>query len=163
MNNVKCVDLKDGNTANGSPVVIMDCNDGLSQQWSYNSFVSGEIKYRGDLSKCIDLTGGDATNGVKLQLWDCNGHNNQMWWGGGTYQYLSSMTGSSGEKKCIDLYGADVTNGKQLELWDCVSGASDATTVNAGQRKDRRAQADMIGGPSPDVQLLKNSFMSGRR
>jgi hypothetical protein len=127
---VKCVDLEGGNTTNGAPVVIWDCNNGASQQWHYNHFDSGEIKYKGDLTKCLDLSGGSADNGNRLQIWDCNSHDNQMWWGGGTYQFESTMQGAGGGAKCIDLYGADSSNGKQLEIWDCITGSADSSQKN---------------------------------
>jgi hypothetical protein len=46
----------------------------------------------------------------RIQIWDCNGHTNQQWWGGGSYQFKSSVDGN----KCIDLYDGDTTNGKPL-------------------------------------------------
>jgi hypothetical protein len=49
--------------------VISTCNDQPSQQWKYDPFVSGYIKYAGDITKCIDLIGGGTTNGNNLQIW----------------------------------------------------------------------------------------------
>ena len=66
---LKCVDLEGGNTNNGAPVVMWDCNNGQSQQWLYDPFKSGYIQYAANPNKCIDLAGGDTTNGAKLQIW----------------------------------------------------------------------------------------------
>jgi hypothetical protein len=66
----KCVDLLGGDTTNGNLIVIWDCNNGPSQQWHYDPFKSGYIRYAGNPSKCVDLVGGDTTNGIKLQIWD---------------------------------------------------------------------------------------------
>jgi hypothetical protein len=141
----KCIDLQGGNTTNGAPVVIWDCNNGASQQWHYDSFVSGMIKYKGDMNKCLDLdlSGGSADNGNTLQIWDCNSHNNQMWWGGGTYQFLSSMPGAGGGTKCIDLYAGDSSNGKRIEIWDCIKGSADFSQRNAASTsKIKSARTD---------------------
>ena len=69
-NEKKCVDLAGGDTTNGNSIVIWDCNNGQSQQWSYDPFKSGFIYYSADTSKCVDLRG-DTTNGNPLQIWDC--------------------------------------------------------------------------------------------
>jgi hypothetical protein len=68
-NTYKCVELQGGDTANGTPIVINTCNDGKTQQWTYDPFTSGYIKYSADQTKCIDLIGADTTNGNKLQIW----------------------------------------------------------------------------------------------
>jgi hypothetical protein len=68
-NTYKCVELQGGDTDNGTPIVINTCNDAQQQQWTYDHFKSGYIKYTADKTKCIDLTGGDITNGNKLQIW----------------------------------------------------------------------------------------------
>jgi hypothetical protein len=140
----KCIDLEGGNTTNGAPVVIWDCNNGASQQWHYDPFVSGEIKYKGDTTKCLDLSGGSADNGNKLQIWDCNSHNNQMWWGvPPNYQFESTMQGAGGEAKCIDLYAGDSSNGKRIEIWDCIKGSADLSQRNAASTsKIKSARAD---------------------
>ena len=91
----KCVELSGGNTENGTPILINTCNNAKQQQWYYNHFESGYVYYAGDQSKCIDLPGSDVTNGNKLQIWDClvgpPAPPNQQWWGGGSFQFLSSV------------------------------------------------------------------------
>ena len=64
-------------------------------------------------------------------------HQNQMWWGGGSYQLLSSLTGSSKQNKCIDLYAGNTTAGNRLEIWDCVSGVG--VGVGVGESDEARA------------------------
>jgi hypothetical protein len=72
-NTYKCVELQGGNTDNGTPIVINNCNDAQQQQWAYDPFESGYIKYSADQTKCIDLIGGNTTNGIKLQIWVSTG------------------------------------------------------------------------------------------
>jgi hypothetical protein len=64
----KCVELDGGNTQNGTPIVINTCNNAPQQQWEYDPFKSGYIRYSADSSKCIDLIGGSTTDGNKLQV-----------------------------------------------------------------------------------------------
>jgi hypothetical protein len=59
----KCLDLSnDGNTTNGNPIDIWDCDSGIPQQWQFNTS-DGTIRYKNDTKKCIDVPGGDFTNG----------------------------------------------------------------------------------------------------
>ena len=41
----------------------------MQQQWVYNSFQGGQIRYKANTNKCIDLAGGDNDNGTPLQIW----------------------------------------------------------------------------------------------
>ncbi len=78
----KCLDANGAATANGTGVIIWDCNGGANQQWNVNSngTISGVQSGR-----CLDVWG--TGNGQQVQLYDCHGQTNQQWrtdFGGGT-------------------------------------------------------------------------------
>jgi len=115
----KCMDLEHGDTTNGAPVQIWDCNNRHTQGWV---FKGDRLVYKANQSKCVDLRGGDDKNGAKIQIWDCmNDGNtlasNQEW----TYEsgQRSIMLKRSDRKKCIDVPSGRAWNGHDLQIWDC--------------------------------------------
>jgi hypothetical protein len=72
----KCLDASGAGTANGTNVVIWDCNNQANQQWNLNS--NGTIT-GAQSGLCLDANGAGTANGTKLILWSCHGGNNQQW------------------------------------------------------------------------------------
>jgi hypothetical protein len=60
----KCLDLVGGDTSNGTPIWLWDCNGFENQAWTFASD-SWTIVYQADTSKCIDA--GDMSDGKQLQ------------------------------------------------------------------------------------------------
>ncbi len=72
----KCVDVRDANSADGTPVQLYTCNGTAAQRWTY---VPGEGGTLRALGRCLDVSGGGTANGTKVQLWQCNGTGAQRW------------------------------------------------------------------------------------
>jgi len=115
----KCMDLEHGDTKNGAPVQIWDCNNRHTQGWI---FKGDRLVYKANQSKCVDLRGGDDKNGAKIQIWDCVADSNslasnQEW----TYEsgQLGIKLKMSDGKKCIDVPSGRAWNGHDLQIWDC--------------------------------------------
>jgi hypothetical protein len=72
----KCLDARGRGTANGTAVVIYDCNGGTNQQWTItgNGTITGVASGR-----CLDVAQNSTANGARVQLWDCTGGSNQAW------------------------------------------------------------------------------------
>ncbi|MFE9427090.1 ricin-type beta-trefoil lectin domain protein [Kitasatospora sp. NPDC006697] len=111
-NSAKCIDDPAGNTANGTPVNIWDCNGGTNQTWQLAS--DGSLRIGG---KCVSAEGGATADGTKAILWDCAPVADQQW----TRQTDGSFLNVKAQK-CLDINNWDTTNGRQLDVWDCVSG-----------------------------------------
>lgn len=106
----KCLDLRGGNTTNGTPVELYDCNNWPpSQTWNYNT--DGTLTIGG---KCLDVTSQGITNGSPVEIWDCNGGDNQKW----IQQADGSLRGAQ-SGRCLDDPGATTANLTQLQIWDC--------------------------------------------
>jgi Ricin-type beta-trefoil lectin domain/Phosphate-induced protein 1 conserved region len=73
LNASNCLDLKNGQTADGTPIVLEPCNQGPTQQWSFGT--DGTV--RGYGGKCIDDPGGRTPDGTGFDYWDCGGGANQ--------------------------------------------------------------------------------------
>ena len=63
-------------TANGTAVIIWDCNGQANQQWNVNA--NGTITGV-QSGLCLDAYGAGTANGTKIILWSCSGGSNQQW------------------------------------------------------------------------------------
>ncbi|WP_345409944.1 ricin-type beta-trefoil lectin domain protein [Nonomuraea salmonea] len=70
------MDVDNAGTADGTGVIIWDCNGQSNQQWRFNS--DGSITAVG-ANKCLDVAGNATANGSRLQIWSCTGGANQRW------------------------------------------------------------------------------------
>ncbi|KAJ7478322.1 ricin B lectin domain-containing protein [Mycena latifolia] len=75
----KCLDVPNGNTANGVKLQIWTCAAGNTNQRF--QIHRQQIEWAGT-GKCLDLTNGNSTIGNPIQLWDCavpDNNANQDW------------------------------------------------------------------------------------
>lgn len=83
-NQGKCLDARNGGTANGTPVDLWTCNGTGSQVFiPGDNFRPGleDTLYNPQSNKCVDIPG-NAMTPTYLHLWDCNGTPAQAWtWG----------------------------------------------------------------------------------
>ena len=107
----KC--LAANGSANGTPVVIADCDNTAAQNWTSDG-TTAQLN-----GKCLDVTGKATADGTKVELWTCNGGTNQQWTAGAN----SSLVGT-GSAKCLDDPGNSTTNGTQQQIWTCNGGAN---------------------------------------
>jgi alpha-galactosidase len=108
----RCLDVPDGNTANGTQPVIWDCNGGANQRWT----LAGAALQA--LGKCLDAPT-NATAGAKAQLWDCNGGSNQQW----TLNADGTIRGAQ-SGLCLDVDHNLTANGTVVLLWTCTASAN---------------------------------------
>jgi len=83
----KCLDVPEGQTANGIKLQIWTCwADNNNQKWNYNR--DNRIRWV-NRGKCLDLTKGDTTDGNRVQTWECrDGNINNAWNVGYMYNQL---------------------------------------------------------------------------
>ncbi|MFK0203836.1 RICIN domain-containing protein [Streptomyces lavendulae] len=72
----KCVDVLNGGTANGTSVVVNDCNGSLGQLWFPAKISPGNYLFiNGNGGGCLDADNSAFPNpphaGARLQLWSC--------------------------------------------------------------------------------------------
>lgn len=113
----KCLD-DNNSAANGTAVIIYDCNGDTTQAWT---FTNGVLHING---KCADVTALGTANGTKIELWDCNGGTNQQWTAQANGELVSTASG-----RCLDDPGFSPTNRTQVVIWDCNNGANQHWTV----------------------------------
>ncbi|MBV8720365.1 MAG: ricin-type beta-trefoil lectin domain protein [Chloroflexi bacterium] len=106
----KCLDVRNGDTLNGTPIQVWDCNGTAAQRLTWNTG-DGAIHV---LGKCVDVTGGVSASGTPVELWDCNGTGAQQWAYAAWNRLRNSQSG-----RCLDVPGSDATSGTQLQIADC--------------------------------------------
>ncbi|MEV4054793.1 ricin-type beta-trefoil lectin domain protein [Amycolatopsis sp. NPDC049688] len=116
----RCADA--GSAANGTQVVLQDCQSGASQTWTRTA--NRQLTVSG--TKCLDASGQGTANGTAVVVWDCNGQANQQW----TANANGTLTGvQSG--LCLDASGQGTANGTKLVLWSCNGQPNQQWTVPA--------------------------------
>ncbi|MFD8708107.1 ricin-type beta-trefoil lectin domain protein [Kitasatospora sp. NPDC059648] len=110
----KCVDVRGGSVANGTPVQIWDCLGNTAQQWKIGA--DGTLRA---LGRCLDVQGGNTGNATRVQIYDCNGTGAQQWQPRADGSLLNPQSG-----RCLDDLGFSTANGNQLGIWDCNGAAN---------------------------------------
>jgi beta-glucanase (GH16 family) len=115
----KCLDVAGANSANGTPIQIVGCNNNAAQNWSRPG--DGTIRA---LGKCLDAAAAGTANGTLVQLWDCNGTGAQQWAVSGARDIVNIPA-----NKCLDVIGNNSADGARTNLWECTGGANQKWTV----------------------------------
>ncbi|MFB7784062.1 ricin-type beta-trefoil lectin domain protein [Streptomyces vinaceus] len=111
----KCLDVENGNPADGAPVQLMSCKETKAQQWR---LTEGTVRAMG---KCLTAEGGKAV------LRACDSANE--------YQKFNSSNGALSNPKtghCLDVPGLNDADGTDLILYTC-------STTNAPNQQWRFA------------------------
>jgi streptogrisin C len=112
--NNKCVDVPNGNFADGVRVQMYTCNGTGAQRWT---FANGRVETSG--GKCLDAAGAGTGNGTPIQIANCSGNAAQ--------QFVLSAAGdlvNPQANRCVDIAEWNGNDGALLHLWDCVGGAN---------------------------------------
>ncbi|MFE3284104.1 ricin-type beta-trefoil lectin domain protein [Streptomyces sp. NPDC059233] len=104
----KCLDVQDGQTADGTPVQLLTCNETKPQQWR----ITGDTVRA--LGKCLTSEGGKAT----LRTCDPNNTGQKF-----TYQ-STDKTLRMAANVCVDVPGGNESDGTDLLIWACSGGSN---------------------------------------
>ncbi|MBM7490233.1 type 1 glutamine amidotransferase [Micromonospora luteifusca] len=115
----KCLDVRNGGTADGTQIQLYTCNGSTAQTWTVTS--GSTIRA---LGKCLDVSGSGTADGTKIQLWTCNGSGAQNWaaQSDGTLRNTSSG-------KCLDVSGNNSADSTVVHLWTCLGAANQKWTL----------------------------------
>ena len=107
----RCVDVRAGGTADGTPVQLLTCNGSTAQQWRLEKDTTVRA-----LGKCLDTVGGGTTKGTKVILMTCNGSPTQGWTPrtGGSKALVSTTS-----QLCLEVPGNKNVDQAQLWVWSC--------------------------------------------
>lgn len=76
----KCLDVRYGDTANGTPLIQYGCHGGGTQQFVFRKGANGSFAMQSVLTgKFADVLRQQVDNGTGVNLYDANGADNQQW------------------------------------------------------------------------------------
>jgi hypothetical protein len=102
-----CIDVLDGVTADGTPIVLFQCHGSPNQRWFIGR---GEIEE--NFGSCLDVQGGAGVAGSAIILVTCNGRPSQRW-----RVVDGQIIGI--EDKCLDADNGAAADLTPLMLTDC--------------------------------------------
>jgi hypothetical protein len=70
----ECIEVQDGGTADGTPIVVEHCHGSPNQRWFVKSGVISE-----NYGSCIDIQNTSPNDGAAIVLVTCNGAASQQW------------------------------------------------------------------------------------
>ncbi|KAH6890201.1 carbohydrate-binding module family 13 protein [Coprinopsis sp. MPI-PUGE-AT-0042] len=121
----KCLGIKGGLFANGSPVQIQACDDSDWQSWVFTD-AGGKGSTVQVANKRFCLDAGDVNgqpNGEEMKIWDCYSWIPQQQWGF-TDNKLLKLFSVEYEPLgvCLTVPEGGVQNGEPIQSWECLSG-----------------------------------------
>ncbi|MCO8276222.1 ricin-type beta-trefoil lectin domain protein [Actinoplanes sp. TRM 88003] len=112
--NGRCLDVPNGNFADGVRVQMWNCNNSAAQKWES---VNGTL--RTGNNKCLDVAWGSTANGAILQIVGCSGNPAQQWVLSAAGDLVNPQA-----NKCADIEAWNPNDGATLVLWECHGGAN---------------------------------------
>jgi cytochrome c len=112
-----CADVRDGVTADGTPIVLFECHGSPSQRW----FI-GRGQIAENFGSCLDVQGSKGVEGAAVILVTCNGRASQQW-----RVVDGQIIGLEG--KCLDSQGGGGTDLRPLILSECRPTPSQRWTI----------------------------------
>ncbi|WP_307629214.1 lectin [Streptomyces turgidiscabies] len=115
----KCLDVRNGSSADGTAVQISSCTGAAGQRWTVTPGATVKA-----LGKCLDVSGNSTADGARVLLWSCNGGANQNWQANSDGSLRNPRSG-----KCLDVSGANTSDGTLVQLWSCLGGTNQKWTL----------------------------------
>ena len=105
----RCIDIAGGNSGDGTPLQLYDCNGTVAQTWSMPG--DGTVRAMG---KCMDVRGGSGADGTPVQISTCTAGPSQQWTYDRDTRTLKSSLGT-----CLTAAGGATANGTRLQSAAC--------------------------------------------
>lgn len=112
-----CVDVRDGETADGTPIVVFHCHGSPNERWF---IAQGHISE--SFGSCVDVQGAAAVDGSPIILVVCNGSPSQQW------KISDGRVIGIGDK-CLDMAGGSAADLTPLNLVACTNAPSQKWSV----------------------------------
>jgi hypothetical protein len=128
------LEVKNGSTANGAPIVQNYKAPGQQRQaWTLYQSNDGYMVLRSATTaswKAISITGGGITNGVKaIQYTYIEGNLNEKWFvinHGGVLEFINRNS-----NKCLEIPASNRTPGVQADQWTCIGVDNEMWTLHS--------------------------------
>jgi streptogrisin C len=110
----KCVDVPNGNPADGTQLQLYTCNGTSAQDWTFAP--DGSLRGMG---MCMDVAWGSTADGAKVQVAYCSGNPAQQWVLSAAGDLVNPQA-----NKCLDVTAWNSADGAPLQTWTCTGGAN---------------------------------------
>lgn len=107
--NGRCIDVPNGNFADGQRLITWDCAGGTNQRWQQ---VGGTLRSQNGM--CMDVAGAGTADGTPIQIARCSGNPAQQFVLSGAGDLVNPQA-----DKCVDITDRNAANGATLQLWTC--------------------------------------------
>jgi hypothetical protein len=115
-----CLDVKGGNTADGTPVQASRCSANFAQQWNFGAadvggLLTSDIRGIGTsngFGKCVDVKGHQRADGTPVLMFHCTGSPEQGW------GYINGHLINNASQKCLDIQALG-TDGTLATIQPC--------------------------------------------
>jgi hypothetical protein len=112
-----CIDVRDGVTADGTPIVLFQCHGSPNQRWFIGR---GEIAE--NYGSCLDVQGSASVDGAAIILVTCNRRPSQQW------RVIDGQIIGLGNK-CLDSKDGGAADLTPLVLSECRATPSQTWTI----------------------------------
>jgi len=123
----KCADVENESTADGTPVLLYDCNGQANQEWSFEPRTTF-FQVEGLAGKCLQPGGETPMGNTRLEIGPCGGLEDR--WEPSTSFPNGFRLEHASTGQCMDVEDASSTDGTPLILYPCNSQANQAWTFN---------------------------------
>ena len=113
----ECVDVQDGGTADGTPIVVVQCHGSPNQRWFVKNGAISE-----NYGSCLDVQNFSPADGSPVVLSACNGAASQQW-------SISNGKIVGLVNKCLTEAGGSSVDQTPLILSECNSAPGQLWTV----------------------------------
>ncbi|KAF7440068.1 hypothetical protein PC9H_000411 [Pleurotus ostreatus] len=111
-NNAKCVTVRGGVKAEGTPVIIFDCIGSASQNWIIND-ADTKVQWAGT-NWCLTASRNPGNN-VRSRITKCrDGAIGQDW-----YYTADLRVNLAGRGQCLDLINGNLDNANAVQTYEC--------------------------------------------
>ncbi|MGW7584784.1 ricin-type beta-trefoil lectin domain protein [Kitasatospora sp. NPDC054768] len=109
-----CVDDVNAGTANGNPIMLVNCNGSEAQQLAFGN--DGTVRVKGG---CIATVNAGTSDGTQLEYHTCDGTTAQKW-----IPLANGALFHPASGKCFELPGGPAASGTRLQIAGCGYGAN---------------------------------------
>ncbi|GAA4132722.1 RICIN domain-containing protein [Actinomadura keratinilytica] len=118
----KCLDVRGGDSADGTPIIQYRCHDGANQTFRLVATERNRYQIRTLHNKCLDVSGRSSADGAAIIQYRCRGTANQTFRllpvGSGRYEVRTL------HRKCLDVPGLSASDGTPIVQYRCNGGAN---------------------------------------
>ncbi|KAF8988780.1 ricin B lectin domain-containing protein [Cyathus striatus] len=122
-NPIKCLDVRGGLLANGTPVQLFDCNGTPAQNWLIQPGQTA-VQLNGT-NFCLDA-GSTPGSGVLMKIWECFADLPAQEW----FLTADNRIALLNQGQCLDVPNGNLADGTQVQIFQCTDNDANQVWLN---------------------------------